>query len=127
MKLTNNQLDIMEILWDSETALSSKDIKDVAPTHAWRAGSIFHILNCLMEKEAIIVVGMQASGKVFGRTYAAKITREHYQEYLQQQAQVDKMKFIGLFSALLKENSPTNETLNELEQILADVRKDLSK
>ena len=128
MTLTKNELQVMELLWNSDIPLSSRDMIHMPTDHSWKSGSIFHILNRLLEKEVIIVVGMQPSGKVFARTYAANITRETYLElHRQSKPPLDRVKFVGLFSALIKDNQLTGELVDELEQILADVRKDLPK
>ena len=128
MTLTKNELEVMNILWGADIGLSSNDITNMPIKQSWKSGSIFHILNRLLEKEVIIVVGIQSSGKVFGRTYAANITRERYLElHMQSKPQLDKVQLLGLFSALLKDNQLTNEVVDDLEQILADIRKDLPK
>lgn len=78
MNFTENELQVMQILWNAKTDLSRKDIIEQSPNRTWKDNSIHVLLNSLMKKGAVKVVGMQPAGKVYARTFAADISQEEY-------------------------------------------------
>ena len=65
MNFTENELQVMQILWNAKTDLSRKDIIEQSPNRTWKDNSIHVLLNSLMKKGAVKVVGMQPAGKVY--------------------------------------------------------------
>lgn len=126
MNFTENELQVMQILWNAESDLSRKDIIERSPNRTWKDNSIHVLLNSLMKKDAVKVVGMKPAGKVYARTFAANISQE---EYLSAQVNASSPKgkdaFVGLFAALVNQADLSDETLDELQKIL-DERKNKS-
>lgn len=123
MNFTENELQVMQILWNAETDLSRKDIIERSPNRSWKDNSIHVLLNSLMKKGAVKVVGMKPAGKVYARTFAAALSQE---QYLSAQMDVTSPKqkeaFVGLFAAFVDQADLSDGTLDELQKIL-DERK----
>lgn len=123
MFLTKNELEVMNTLWKAETEVSRADIIELSPERSWKDNSIHTILNSLMKKGMVKVVGMKPAGKIFARTFAADMS---YEAYLATQISAKPTKskpaIVGLFSALLKEGDISRETIDELQNILDEFR-----
>ena len=63
LSLTNNELEIMELMWKMKRPLSRTEIIDLSPDRSWSANSIHILLNKLLEKEAIEVSGFVKTNK----------------------------------------------------------------
>lgn len=123
MIFTENELQVMQVLWSEKNDLSRKDIIDRSPNRTWKENSIHVLLNSLMKKGAVKVVGMKPAGKVYARTFAASFSQE---QYLNQQITTSPPKgeeaVVGLFAALVGQADLPDGTLDELQKIL-DERK----
>ena len=123
MNFTENELQVMQILWNAKTDLSRKDIIERSPNRTWKDNSIHVLLNSLMKKGAVKVVGMQPAGKVYARTFAAALSQEEYlSEQINASSPTGKDTFVGLFATLVNQADLSDETLDELQKIL-DERK----
>ena len=78
MQLTKNELEIMDVLWETGKPLSRGEIIDQSKNKSWKAGSIHVLLNSLLEKKAIWQAGYTRCGKSIGRIYAPNISVEEY-------------------------------------------------
>ena len=59
MRLTKNELSIMEILWEEKRPLLSNEIVDLCKGKKWKSSSIHILINSLLEKKAIAVAGFE--------------------------------------------------------------------
>lgn len=129
IKLTKNELEIMNILWSEKKALSRSDIINLSKERSWKASSIHILLNQLLEKEAICVDGFVKTGKNYGRTFSPCFTEEEY--YVMQFKNSNSYKnsklssLINFVSSLVNTEDIDNETINTLEKILDDKRREL--
>ncbi len=128
MFLTENELEVMNVLWQNESDLSRNEIIELSPQRSWKDNSIHTILNSLMKKEYVKVVGMRQSGKIYGRTYSADKSKQQYLEHqlIGMSSQSDKT-IVGIFSALTKDIDVSDELISELQGILDEMKKRLVK
>ncbi len=126
--LTENELEVMNVLWSKDVDFSRNEIIELSPHRSWKDNSIHTILNSLMKKQFVKVVGMRQSGKIYGRTYSAAKTK---QEYLANQfvgtPHEPEKSVVGIFSALTKDMNASESTINELQEILDDMKKRIVK
>ena len=78
MRLTKNELSIMEILWEEKRPLLSNEIVDLCKGKKWKSSSIHILINSLLEKKAIAVAGFEKIGKHYCRTFKPLLTKEEY-------------------------------------------------
>ncbi len=125
--LTKSELEIMELLWQQEEPLTSSQIIDMSEDRSWKKSYVHLLINSLLEKGMIEVVGFIKTTKNYARTFKAKVTKEEYSvdRYtgLQgfQQSDIPKM-----VSALV--NKTTNPSLlDQLQEIIDKKKSELQK
>ena len=124
MKLTRSELEIMETLWESGRPLARFEILEQSEDASWSPRTIHILLNSLLKKEAIREAGFVKRVKTYGRIYAANISREeYYSETLFRGKGAQSIP--AFFSMLLKSDDLTEETVDEMERMLAERRKEL--
>lgn len=117
-----NELEVMEVFWRADKPLTYYEIIDRSPERTWKSSTIHFILNGLMSKHAVHIVGTVLSGKVYARQYAALICKD---EYLAAQIEaaladidVPSPALPGVFAALVRGKAISQETFVELQEIL---------
>lgn len=133
LTLTNNELEIMELLWTQGRPLSRTEIIELTPERSWSSKSIHIILNKLIEKGTIEVSGFVRTNKNYGRTYSPCITPDDYvvssiRQSIKEVGHASKPRAIAsVFAALIAEKDVDEELLSSLEQILAEKKRKLNK
>ncbi len=118
MKLTQNETEIMEVLWRQARPLTGKEIKELSPENkTWKDSSIHILLNSLLKKGAIKESGFVRTGKGFGRTFEPTQSGKTYYANLLADM-IDKTDVSLLFSNLFEQNKITDDTILELEEML---------
>lgn len=124
MKLTETELEIMEILWSVGAPMSQGDIIAYAADKPLKENSIKVLLGHLLRKEMIQVVGFVRSGKVYARTFAPVYSRE---EYFAKEAATRVGDLSALFSALLKQADISEEALTELANMIEQKKREIKE
>ena len=78
MVLTKSEMEIMDVLWQTGTALSRSDLLEHAEEKNWKDSSVHILLNGLLKKGAIRESGFVKRSKTYGRTFLPTMTREEY-------------------------------------------------
>ncbi len=126
MKLTNSELEVMETIWLAGRPLSRSEIIELSPNRSWSSKTIHILLNGLLEKGAVVEAGFVKRSKTYGRLYAANISGEDY--FANSIFSTKSAKaFPMYFSALLRSQSLTLDTIAELEHILSKRKKELQE
>ncbi len=78
--LSAKEKELMQILWNSDCALSRSEILERADWQkvSWKPNSIHILLNSLMEKGAVEVDGFYLDCRKLGRNFKAAVTPEEY-------------------------------------------------
>ena len=119
MELTRSEMEIMDVLWASETPLSRSDLLEHSENKTWKDSSVHILLNGLLQKKAIREAGFVKRSKTYGRTFAPTMTREEYFAAVVFSYR-HKPNIVGLIQAMLKRE---DITYDQIEQIQADVAK----
>ena len=121
MELTRSEMQIMDVLWESDCPLSRSDLLEKSEEKSWKDSSVHILLNGLLRKGAIREAGLVKRSKTFGRTFAPTLTRE---EYFAETIFCHRYKpeLRGLFEALLRREDITSEDLDALESMIAAKR-----
>ncbi len=77
-KMTNSELEMMEVLWMAERPLTKTEIVAASEDRSWKASYIHRMLNSLLEKKIIKVVGSMLTGNTYSRLFAPAMTPEEY-------------------------------------------------
>ncbi len=121
--LTKSELALMEILWDADRPLGRPEILEAAVTDKGEslfAVNSFHLLiNDLMEKEYIVVVGGMGKDRNYARRYAPTVTRnEHFALQIVSSEKFSPKDIPSIVCALVKYARVENpdEMLDEIEK-----------
>ena len=118
MELTRSEMEIMDVLWESEAPLSRSDLLAHSEHKTWKDSSVHILLNGLLQKNAIREAGLVKRSKTYGRIFAPTLTREEYFA-----ATIfchrHKPQIVGLFEALLRREDITQEDLAKIAEMVA--------
>ncbi len=78
MYLTKNEIEIMDVLWRENRALSRGEILSLSVDKTWMDSSVHILLNSMLKKGAIREAGFVKCGKTCGRVYEAAFSCEEY-------------------------------------------------
>jgi len=128
--LSQTEMDVLELLWKSEKALSRAEIFEGLPRKKKYPTAINQILNNMMEKNVIRVDGLVRCGKIYGRTYAPALSREEFLVHQAQELMPDvspEERFLRTVSVWSENEEIGQETLSELENLLKERREKLKQ
>ena len=118
MELTKSEMEIMDVLWGSDKALSRSDLLARSEEKTWKDSSVHILLNGLLQKGAIQEAGLVKRSKTYGRVFAPTMTREEYFAATIFSHR-HKPDIVGLFEALLRREDVTPEVLDKLAEMVA--------
>ena len=78
MYLTKNEIEIMDVLWRENRALSRGEILSLSTDKNWMDSSVHILLNSMLKKGSIREAGFVKCGKTCGRVYEAAFSCEEY-------------------------------------------------
>ncbi len=78
MELTKSEMEIMDVLWETDQPLSRADLLAKSTEKTWKDSSVHILLNGLLEKGVIQEVGLVKRSKTYSRVFSPTMTREEY-------------------------------------------------
>jgi len=78
MKLTDKEVEVMVVLWDSSHPMTATEIIETSNNRTWKERSIYTILNTLIKKGAAILTSYKPTMTNAARAYAPAITSDEY-------------------------------------------------
>lgn len=126
MRFTESELQIMELFWSSDKALSSLDILKLSPQDkTWKDNSIYIMIQTLQKKDAIKEIGAVKGEKgKYLRLFEPTLSRQDYfSKHIADS--LDEQNIPLFFSTLIADIEMSAETLDELEAILKKKRDEL--
>ena len=112
LKLSNKEMDVMLVFWNTDEALASSDIPKMES--ALNINTVRVAIKNLLKKSVIEVADIAQRGTVLTRTYRPTIS---FEDYLSGQLQHVNFNSLNLMSALVRQET-SNENLDELEKII---------
>ena len=114
MYLTKNELEIMDVLWREDRALSRGEILSLSEDKTWMDSSV---LNSMLKKGAIREAGFIKCGKTCGRVYEAALSCAEYHV-----STLDSTRCVptlpDLLAAYMAAWQPENAVLTAAEKLL---------
>lgn len=119
MELTKSEMEIMDVLWDSDRPLSRADLLERSEEKTWKDSSVHILLNGLLLKGAIREAGLVKRGKTYGRVFSPALTREAYfaVTIFCHRHQPD---IVRLFEALLAREDISPEQMRLISQLVRE-------
>lgn len=123
-KITPKEKDILEVLWDSDTPLLASDIPKLNPYLS--ISTVQLALRNLLSKNIIEVANIVYSGTVLSRSYQPLISREDF--FVNSFKNLDNtISTQNIVATLLKHEKNEASTIEELEKLLTERKKQLAQ
>lgn len=119
--LTKNEAEIMEVMWKAERPLSRSEIIDLSPDRTWKASSFHILLNSMLQKGAVRVVGFVLNTKKYARTFAPAVTAAEYTVLQAKASSSYTPERIPEIMAVLLPDA-NEKVLDELEKMIEQAR-----
>ena len=129
LSLSSNEFCILNLLWSESRAMTRPEILEALPDKDWNPNSIHLILNNMIKKGVLQVVGVARCGLGYGRTYAPTLSQTEYAAAQALEATPDMTvsdRLLGVVAALVDKKGIDAQTIAELEQMLEEKRKELN-
>lgn len=121
MKLSDNELSVLEVLWEQNKPLQSAEIVSLCVDKQWKDSSIHRLINNLLDKGAIMPVGFERAGRTFSRTFVPTLSKESYMvNSLIDDVQLNDSIIREMTLALIHDDSISDETIDILEELIRD-------
>lgn len=117
MKLTNSEMEVMQVLWQSEKPLSTSEIIKNSPDVHYKKSYIHLLINSLLNKDVIEVTGFVKTARNYARTFKAKISEK---DYLMSQF-IDRIPLDDCIRLIISHTDDVNK-LDEFTNIINDYR-----
>lgn len=124
--LTEREMDIMRILWESEKPLVASEITKADSSLS--SNTVQSVLRKLLEKNFIEVADIVYSGTVLTRSYQPTISKKDLliEQFLNQYiSNKSNIPLPNLVATLLKHEKNEKDTIAQLEQLLEERKKSL--
>lgn len=130
MLFSKLELEILNLLWQSDEPLTRAEIIEKADDKDWKVSTIHLLLSNLLSKNLIKVEGVKPAGRTYARAFKA-IPKEEFAimqfKYNFPDGSLNKKQFKSVFSALINTNDVDISTIEELKKLLDEKQKELSK
>lgn len=125
--LTKSEEEIMYLLWDLDEPLTSSEIVKKAVNKTWKKSYINLLINSLLKKDMIKVVGVKQMTKNYARTFVPTMTKDAYTiKQISDRPNFTDSDIPTLFSELI-ERTESSDVFDELEALLKKRREELGK
>lgn len=119
MKLTDNEYSIMNALWEAGKPLNTAGIIEHCVDKRWKANSIHILINSMLEKGAIEVVGFEKTARTYSRTFAPTCGRDEYLvRFLTRNRPMSDAVIRSATAAFLQDPCVSEETLDYLDDLI---------
>ena len=130
--LNTREKTIMELLWSSDTGLTSIEMLDKLDDAEWNKLNIFRTINSLIDKDLIKVSGFEQYNTQYARRFTYSITQEEYAARL---LEADGLTFRSLGNiamAMIKNDGneaeeSREELIESLQEIIDNLKKESSE
>jgi len=122
LRLTYNELSIMDVLWREDRPLLSTEIVELCTEKEWKPSSIHILINSLLEKDAIKIGGFVKTGKHYSRTFVPSLSQEDFIVYIMTSSNLSETVVKGVVTKLIEKTPMSEESLCDIEQCVKVAR-----
>ena len=125
--LNTREKELMELLWNSDDALTSVEMLEKLDSDNWNKLSVFRTINGLIKKECIVVNGLEQYNTQYARKFTYALTREEYMAKLMREDGMGLESLGNVALALLGDEMPDSKKekdalINNLQAIIDDLK-----
>lgn len=122
VNVSDNEEQILETMWREDRPLLRSDIIELTVDKTWKESSIHILLNQLLDKELIEVMGFEKASRNYGRTYAPTLSKDEFDMHKLKTtfAKINPTQSttVSYLSYLIEEDKVTSDDLKVLRNIL---------
>lgn len=123
--LTKSEEEIMYLLWSVNEPLTSSEIVARSVDKSWKKSYINLLINSLLKKDMIKVVGVKQMTKNYARTFVPTLTKDAYAiKEITEKPNFKSSDIPQLFSELITKTDD-DEVFQELEELLKKRREEI--
>lgn len=115
--ITDAEMNIMKILWDCKSPLTSKEIMDKVTQTEWKLTTLVTLLGKLIDKG---FVSSEKVGRKHAYIYTPLVSEEDYKSMQTQifVSNIHKGSYKSLINTLINDDKLTSNDLEELQQFI---------
>ena len=127
--LTKNEELLMNLLWNTDVALSINDFQEEFAKHGFSKPTVFKVVQSLTDCQYIEIVGFEKATKTYARTFRPVISREEYAAIVLKEQGITLNGIADVVIALINDTGKDytkkdrEKTITELEMIIERLRK----
>lgn len=125
--LSNREKEIMELLWNTETGLTSIEMLELLDSSEWNKMSVLRTINGLLEKECIKVTGFEQYNTQYARRFTYALTQEELAARFLQADGLDLHSLSNIAMAMIKNDDSTKKSKEDLIDSLQEIIDNLKK
>lgn len=124
--LTKSEEEIMGLLWEVGEPLASSEIVSKSVDRTWRKSYINLLINSLLSKNMIKVVGVKQMTKNYARTFEPTMTKyAYYVKRIFSQSGFNEENIPDLFAEIIA-NTENPEILDKMQSQLDERKRELA-
>ena len=124
-KITDSEKDVLNLLWDTGEPLTSTEIVRMCVNRTWKPSYIHIMINSLLKKGMIKVVGFKQTTKNFARIFEPTMTREQWDLFQIKEGKSNSGNILKeILYSILKEEMDM-ETLDKLSDTIQKRKNEL--
>ena len=98
--LTKKEMEIMNVLWENETALTASEILEASINRTWKDKSLHLLITSILNKNLIVVDGFKKTDKNYARAFKPALSQYDY-AWKKMTTEMDKEKRINLITTII--------------------------
>lgn len=122
--LTKSEEEMMDLFWSSESPLTSVDIVNMKVRETWGNGLVHNIIRSLVKKGVLVECGLEHYNTQYARKLMPAMTKEEYTAKLMLSKMGKNSSLSRLVVALAKERGDNGNLIDELEEIIQQLREE---
>lgn len=127
-KLTKSEMQVMQLLWKADKAMSCSQIVEASDDKTWKDSYVHSLVKSLMKKKMVRIADFELISRSYARMFEPIVT---YNEYVllssfEDEELADAEKMAGFFKVYLK-NTSSPELIAAIEKILRAEKKALNQ
>lgn len=119
--MTKSEKQVMDLLWSVDRPLSCSEIVELSGDKTWKDSYVHSLLKSLMKKNIVKIESFELISRSYARKFAPKVTKEEY--YLNEYLDENPSNSMPSLFAAFTDADPDEETMEEIEAIIADWKK----
>lgn len=122
--LTKSEEQLMDVFWNTRKPITSVEIIQMNIKPTWTNGLIHNMIRSLLKKGMLQECGTVRYGTQYARQFQSTMTKEEYAAKLALSVGITKGEVSKVMVALARETEEDQRLIEELEEIIRQIKKE---